>query len=114
MKTLGIVDWFDPPMCHRAVSIILGLLRARNRQDAQLLEAQRGRQRMKKLLVLSWELYEEEQWGLFCRATCFQISNRMRHRDVVIGNILSQENHQIARRVVSYLREMHDHDMGRL
>ncbi|GJU97377.1 hypothetical protein Tco_1326648 [Tanacetum coccineum] len=46
----GIVDWFDPPMCHRAVSIIPTLLRTRNRQDAQLLDAQRGCQRMKKLL----------------------------------------------------------------
>ncbi|GJX11304.1 retrovirus-related pol polyprotein from transposon TNT 1-94 [Tanacetum coccineum] len=50
----GLVDWVDPPMCHRAVNIISGLLRARNRQEAQLLEAQRGRQRLKKLLVLSW------------------------------------------------------------
>nr|GEW29343.1 hypothetical protein [Tanacetum cinerariifolium] len=49
--------------------------------------------------------------GSFCHASCFQLSDRMRHKDVVIGNILSQENHQIARRVVSYLREMQDQDM---
>nr|GEU83477.1 zinc finger, GRF-type [Tanacetum cinerariifolium] len=39
----GIVDWVDPPMCHRAVNIIPGLLRARNRQEAQLLKVKRGR-----------------------------------------------------------------------
>nr|GEY06274.1 zinc finger, GRF-type [Tanacetum cinerariifolium] len=38
----GIVDWVDPPMCQRAVNKIPGLLMVRNRQEAQLLEAQRG------------------------------------------------------------------------
>ena len=51
------MDWFDPPMCRRAVSIIPGLLRARNRQETQLLEAQRGCERMKKLLVVSWLIF---------------------------------------------------------
>lgn len=51
------MDWFDPPMCHRAVNIIPGLSRARNRQEAQLLEAQRGPERMKQLLVVSWLIF---------------------------------------------------------
>nr|GEU49596.1 zinc finger, GRF-type [Tanacetum cinerariifolium] len=85
----GIVDWIDPPTCQRAVNIISGLLMARNRQEAQLLEAQRGHQRMKKLLILSRELYEEEMWGSFCRGSCFQICDRMRHRDVVIENSMA-------------------------
>nr|GEV80935.1 2-oxoglutarate (2OG) and Fe(II)-dependent oxygenase superfamily protein [Tanacetum cinerariifolium] len=41
-ETEGIVDWVYTPMCDRAVNIIPGLLRAKNRQEAQLLEAQRG------------------------------------------------------------------------
>ncbi|GJT29589.1 putative F-box domain-containing protein [Tanacetum coccineum] len=137
-KNLGIVDWVDPPVYHRAVNIIPGLLRARNKQEAQLLEAHRGRQRLMKLLVMSCfikcysngeveiikcnhlvivfqrELYEEEQWRSFCRGSYFQISERMRHKDVVIGNIVALDNHEIAHRDVSYLREMQDQDMNRL
>ncbi|GJQ92739.1 hypothetical protein Tco_0003878 [Tanacetum coccineum] len=60
------------------------------------------------------ELYEEEQWGSFCSGSCFEIYERVRHRDVVIGNIVARENHQIAHRVVSYLREIQDHDMDML
>ncbi|GJR70352.1 hypothetical protein Tco_0016417 [Tanacetum coccineum] len=60
------------------------------------------------------ELYEDEQGSSFCHGSCFQICERMRHRDVVIGNIMARENHQIACRDVSYLREMQDHDMDRI
>ncbi|GJZ16520.1 hypothetical protein Tco_0552197, partial [Tanacetum coccineum] len=38
----------------------------------------------------------------------------MRQRDVVIENIVALENRQLARRVVSYLRETHDKYIERL
>nr|GEW68914.1 hypothetical protein [Tanacetum cinerariifolium] len=60
------------------------------------------------------ELYEEEQWGSFCLGSCFQTSERMRHREVVIGNFVHLGNRQLARHSVSYLREMQDQDMVRL
>nr|GEY29057.1 hypothetical protein [Tanacetum cinerariifolium] len=63
---------------------------------------------------LKKELYEGEQWSSFYRGSCFQIFERMRYRDVVIGNIMDGENHKIARHAVSYLRDMHDQDMNML
>nr|GEX50498.1 hypothetical protein [Tanacetum cinerariifolium] len=66
------------------------------------------------IVVFQRELYEEEQWGSFCRGSCFQIGERMRHREVVIGNFVHLENHRLARRGVSYLREMQDQDMVRI
>ncbi|GJY53526.1 hypothetical protein Tco_0445190 [Tanacetum coccineum] len=66
------------------------------------------------IVVFQRELYEEEQWGSFCRGSCFQINERMRHREVVIGNFVHLKNQQLARRDVSYLREMQDQDMVRL
>nr|GEU73828.1 hypothetical protein [Tanacetum cinerariifolium] len=52
--------------------------------------------------------------GSFCRGSCFQICERMRHRDVVIENIVARENCKISHRAVSYMREMQDQDMNRL
>ncbi|PWA36196.1 zinc finger, GRF-type [Artemisia annua] len=53
----GFFDWFDPPMCARAVNIIPGLLRGRNElQEANnALVHQNGR--LKKLLIGSWILF---------------------------------------------------------
>ncbi|GJV17042.1 hypothetical protein Tco_1362365 [Tanacetum coccineum] len=68
----GIIDWFDPPMCDRAVQIIPGLLRrmndlqatnayyraqasnAENHVEATIADYHREARRMTILLVLSW------------------------------------------------------------
>jgi hypothetical protein len=41
-------------MCNRDVAIIPGLLRGRNRLEAQLMEYEMARKRMKKMLVITW------------------------------------------------------------
>ncbi|PWA95313.1 zinc finger, GRF-type [Artemisia annua] len=47
------IDWYDPPMCARSVSIIPGLLRARNAIQATLDDTRREAAKMKKYLILS-------------------------------------------------------------
>ena len=51
------IDWYDPPMCARSVSIIPGLLRARNAIQATLDDTRREAAKMKKYLILSWILF---------------------------------------------------------
>ncbi|GJX02498.1 hypothetical protein Tco_0186411 [Tanacetum coccineum] len=53
-STYPLRGWIDPPMCNLVVAIILGLLRGRNRLEAQLLEAEMARKWMKKMLVIAW------------------------------------------------------------
>ncbi|PWA74397.1 zinc finger, GRF-type [Artemisia annua] len=48
------IDWYDPPMCARSVSIIPSLLRARNAIQATLDDTRREAAKMKKYLILSW------------------------------------------------------------
>ncbi|PWA83040.1 zinc finger, GRF-type [Artemisia annua] len=50
----GWIDWVDPPMCERAVQIIPGLLRARNRHENAIQELTRQVRKMKMYLILSW------------------------------------------------------------
>ncbi|PWA57684.1 zinc finger, GRF-type [Artemisia annua] len=53
-STCPFNDWIDPPMCNRAAAVIPGLLRGRNRLEAQLMESEMARKRMKKMLVITW------------------------------------------------------------
>lgn len=51
------IDWYDPPMCNRSLEIIPGLLRSRNTLEQARMEAQAGRDKMKKYLIWSWVLF---------------------------------------------------------
>ncbi|GJR58587.1 zinc finger, GRF-type containing protein [Tanacetum coccineum] len=46
--------WLDPPMCQRAMLIIPGLLRARNRMEADMMVLVQANRNLKKYLILSW------------------------------------------------------------
>ena len=50
----GWNDWYDPPMCQRAVQIIPGLLRARNRHEDAIEELKGQLRKTKMYLMLSW------------------------------------------------------------
>lgn len=50
----GIIDWYDPPMCNRAVQIIPGLLRNMNESQAIVAENRGTIRRLKMMLVFSW------------------------------------------------------------
>ena len=54
---LWIVDWYDPPMCDRAVQIIPGLLNSMNRLEGDLPEKANEAKRNKKWLIISWFLF---------------------------------------------------------
>ncbi|PWA43607.1 zinc finger, GRF-type [Artemisia annua] len=45
------IDWFDPPMCQRAVAIIPGLLRGRNNLEHQLREMEQERARIRRRMM---------------------------------------------------------------
>ncbi|GKC86552.1 hypothetical protein Tco_1147201 [Tanacetum coccineum] len=47
-------QWLDPPMCQRAMLIIPGLLRARNRMEANMMVLVQANRNLKKYLILSW------------------------------------------------------------
>ncbi|GJS35339.1 zinc finger, GRF-type containing protein [Tanacetum coccineum] len=44
----------NPPMCQRAMLIIPGLLRARNRMEADIIMLVQANRNLKKYLILSW------------------------------------------------------------
>ncbi|GKC67013.1 hypothetical protein Tco_1099611 [Tanacetum coccineum] len=46
--------WLDPPMCQRALMIIPGFLRARNRLEADMVVLVQANRKLKKYLILSW------------------------------------------------------------
>ncbi|GJZ83622.1 hypothetical protein Tco_0648795 [Tanacetum coccineum] len=46
--------WVDPPICQRAMLIIPGLLRARNRMEADMMVLVQANRNLKKYLILSW------------------------------------------------------------
>ncbi|GJV85981.1 zinc finger, GRF-type containing protein [Tanacetum coccineum] len=46
--------WLDPPICQRAMLIISGLLRARNRMEADMMVLVQANRNLKKYLILSW------------------------------------------------------------
>ena len=50
----GFVGWVDPPMCHRALMVIPGLLRSMNRLEERARVAEALLWKTKWLLVLSW------------------------------------------------------------
>ncbi|GKD15473.1 hypothetical protein Tco_1199880 [Tanacetum coccineum] len=53
----GIVDWYDPPMCARAVKIIPGLLRNMNGLQATVSRYQGQARRLKMMLWISWLVF---------------------------------------------------------
>ncbi|GKD15030.1 hypothetical protein Tco_1199437 [Tanacetum coccineum] len=46
--------WLDPHMCQRSMLIIPGLLRARNRIEADMMVLVQANMKLKKYLILSW------------------------------------------------------------
>ncbi|GJS05243.1 zinc finger, GRF-type containing protein [Tanacetum coccineum] len=47
-------DWVDSPMCQRALMIIPGLLRVRNRMEADITVLVQANRNLKKYLIFSW------------------------------------------------------------
>ncbi|PWA73473.1 zinc finger, GRF-type [Artemisia annua] len=63
-RTCGIINWYDPPMCERAVQIIPGLLRSMNQLQERCNQLQASVdeeavkvQRLKWILGFSWFLF---------------------------------------------------------
>ena len=57
MASHGIIDWYDPPMCPRAVQIIPGLLNSINRLQGELDGKTVEAKRLKKWLIISWVFF---------------------------------------------------------
>ncbi|PWA58065.1 zinc finger, GRF-type [Artemisia annua] len=58
----GIIDWYDPPMCNRAVQIILGLLRNMN-ESQDIVTENRGTIRRLKMIGESEEACYQNSWA---------------------------------------------------
>ena len=56
-KSCGIIDWYDPEMCPRAVQIIPGLLRSMNVLRATANQQAIQARRWKLILVVSWVVF---------------------------------------------------------
>ncbi|GJR95620.1 zinc finger, GRF-type containing protein, partial [Tanacetum coccineum] len=46
-------DWVDPPMCQRSMMIIPGLLKVRNRMEADMMVLVQANRNLKKYLIIS-------------------------------------------------------------